>query len=159
MIRSYTTSLTGVCLSSQDLVPRTGELTLGPVLTHEDVVLAIPLAAGSLVVNLNAVAIGILEVDAQGDTVVGQFKLNALLFDMSVELFQVVQAVYPPSHVVEAYTARLDAGSVVADLHKRDFVGLFPVRRHEGGATGNEVISMQAQDVLVPFWESSALRT
>ena len=82
---------------------------------------------------------------------VGHFKLNALLFDMSVELFQVVQAVYPPGHVVEAYAAGLDAGSVVADLHKRDFVGLFPVRRHEGGATGNEVIGMQAQDVLVPF--------
>ena len=84
-------------------------MTLGPVLAHEDVVLAIPLAAGSLVVNLNAVAIGVPEVDAQGDTVVGHFKLNALLFDMSVELFQVVQAVYPPGHVVEAYAAGLDA--------------------------------------------------
>ena len=49
------------------------------------------------------------------------------------------------------YAAGLEAGSVVADLHKRDFVGFFPVRRHEGGATGNEVIGMQAQDVLVPF--------
>ena len=52
---------------------------------------------------------------------------------------------------ITAYAAGLDAGSVVADLHERYFVGLFPVRRHEGGATGNEVIGMQAQDVLVPF--------
>ncbi len=77
--------------------------------------------------------------------------MDAAILDVGVELFEVVEVFHAPGHVVEADLSLLGAGGVVAGFHEGDFVGLVFVGGHEGGAAGDEVVGVEAEDVLVPF--------
>ena len=82
---------------------------------------------------------------------VGDVELDDAILDVGVELLEVVEVFHAPGHVVEADLSLLGAGSVIAGFHEGDFVGLVFVGGHEGGAAGDEVVGLEAEDVLVRF--------
>ena len=60
-----------------------------------------PLSRGHLVGKLDAIAVWVADVDADGVAVVRYaLDLYVLLFDPEIELLQVVEAVHVPGHVV-----------------------------------------------------------
>ena len=92
---------------------------------HEELLLAVPLASGGLVVDLDTVAVWVFDVDAQGQAVVGDpFDFYAVLVQVVVEIFQVGQGVHAPGHMVEAHLAIVGALGVGADFHQRNLMGL-----------------------------------
>src|SRR5215471_12541390 len=54
----------------QELVPRPGEVAARSIRVHEKLFLSVPLTPGQFVVRLDAVAVRVVEIDAQGNTVV-----------------------------------------------------------------------------------------
>ena len=114
--------------------------------------LAVPVLARGLVVDLYAVAVGVLEVYAQRQAVVRDALDGHVLFlQIVVEIGQVFQAAHAPRHVVQAHLPGAGAVGVLAHFHQRNLVGLVQVGRHEGGAAFLEVIGVQSQDGFVPI--------
>ena len=111
-----------------------------------------PLAARQLVGNLNAVAVRVMEIDADGNAVVGNVVDGDVLFPHPpIELLQVRQAFHHPGHVVQPHLAMLKARSVRPHFNQGDFVGLLQIGGHKGGPAGLEVIGMQPQHIGVPL--------
>src|SRR5439155_11010935 len=83
----------------------------------------VPLAARQFVVDLEAVAVGVREVDADGNRVIGDANGDALVAQASIDLREVVEGLHPPGDVIQTDLALLRPGGVVADLEERDVVG------------------------------------
>src|SRR4051812_1531677 len=85
-------------------IPRAREAAAPGFLTSEYVVVDRPLGARHLVENFDAVAIGIAQVDAERDAVVGDviYRLS-LGLDPPIELLEIVETFEAPSHVVQAH--------------------------------------------------------
>ena len=127
------------------LVARPGK---GPVL--------IPLAPRQLVVDLEAIAVGIREIHADRDRVIGDPDPHRMVMQTLVHLLQVVEAGHPPCDVVQANLALLLPLRVLPDLEQRDVMGVVrtagekrrahPVRAREV----EDVLRVETQDVRVP---------
>src|SRR5438445_11029169 len=78
---------------AQGLVPGPREPSLRAAARER--ALLVPLAARQLVVDLEPVAVGIREVDADGDRVVGDANGHALVTQSSINLGKVVEARHP----------------------------------------------------------------
>src|SRR5262249_59541623 len=102
-------------------VPGPGEPSL--VAASRERAVLVPLAARQFVVDLEAVAVGVREVDADGDRVIGDANDNALVVESSIDLRQVVEGLHPPGDVVQTDLALLRTGGVVADLEGHGLVG------------------------------------
>src|SRR5579872_5178714 len=82
-------------------VPRTRETAAADLVAREDVVIDRPLAARQFVEHLDAIAVGVAQVDAERDAVIGDVvDLDALGLDAVIELLQIVETLEPPGHVV-----------------------------------------------------------
>src|SRR5262245_15901378 len=74
-----------------------------------------PLTAGHLVGDLDAVAVGVPDVDPDGMAVVRHMvDRYVLLFNAEVQLLQVVEALHIPCHVVEPHLPFLGSWSILA---------------------------------------------
>src|SRR5262252_8953313 len=92
-------------------------------LTREHFLVQWPLVPGQLVGHFNAIAVGITEINANGDAVVRHMvNSNVLLFEALIHLLQIVQAMHHPGHVIEAHLPLLLQGSVVTHLDQRHLV-------------------------------------
>src|SRR2546428_13830487 len=101
-------------------VPGTGE---SPLLTaSRERPLLVPLAARQLVVHLQAIAVGIREVDADGHRVIADSNGNALVVQASIDLREVVEGLHPPGDVIQTDLGLLRSGGVVTDFEERDVV-------------------------------------
>ena len=84
-----------------------------------------PFGARHFVEHLDAVAVGIAQIDAERDAVIGDVVDRLpLLLDAAIELLQVVERFEPPRHVVQPDLALLLQRRVVAELHQRHLVRL-----------------------------------
>src|SRR5439155_14344986 len=84
-------------------VPRAGEAAAADLVTREDVIVGRPFGARHLVEHLDAVAVGIAQVDAERDPVIrDMLDRLSLRLDALVELLQIIKAFEAPGHVVEA---------------------------------------------------------
>src|SRR5258708_37972068 len=73
-------------------IPRAREATAAGLLTREYVVVDRPLGARHLVEHFDAVAVGVAQVDAERDAVVGDVVyLLSLTLDLLLELLEVVE--------------------------------------------------------------------
>src|SRR5205807_5788108 len=78
-------------------VPRAGEAAATDLVAREDVVVGWPFGARHLVEYLDAVAVGVAQIDAERDAVIGDVVwLDALRLDPLVELLQIIEAFQPP---------------------------------------------------------------
>src|SRR5213592_2091627 len=99
--------------------------------------LLVPLAARQLVVDLEPIAVGIREVDADGNRVV-------------------VEARHPPGHVVQTHLGLLRPGGVVSNLEEGDVVRVAGVTRKEGRAQPlgagmiERILGVEAEDLRIP---------
>ena len=85
----------------QFFVPGTGESAFAVAQVCEQLFLARPFAPRQLIEHLDAIAIGVLDINAHGDAVVAYPDYgDVLLFDPQVELFSVLQGFHVPGHVV-----------------------------------------------------------
>ena len=84
---------------------------------------------------------------------------DILVFEALVDLFQIVEAVHHPGHMIQANLPLLWRRRIMAHLNERHFVRLLQIGRQECRTTGNEVIGMQTEDICIPLWERSAFRT
>src|SRR5437868_14057431 len=83
-------------------VPRTGEAAAAGLLAREDVIIDRPFGARHLIEHLDAIAVGVAQIDAERDAVSGDVvRLDALCLDAVIELLEVVEAFEPPGHVAE----------------------------------------------------------
>src|SRR4030095_371261 len=101
-------------------IPRAGEATGPRLLTGEYDVIDQPPGARHLVEHLDAVAVGVAQVDAERDAVVDDalYRLS-LSLEFLIELLEVVETFEAPGHVVQAHLALRLQGRIVAQLHQR----------------------------------------
>src|SRR6058998_1535338 len=138
-----------------DLVPGSGEPALRALLGERP--LALPLAARLLVVDLEAVAVGIREVDADGHGVVRHADGHVLGLQPLVHLGEVLETAHAPGHVVQTHALLLGPGRVLAHLEQGDVVGMVAVARQEsrpqlaGSGKRHGVLRVQPEDVRVPL--------
>src|SRR4029453_360830 len=137
------------------LVPRPRESALPALLRERP--LAVPLAAGLLVVHLEAVAVRIRKKDADGYGLVRDGDGDVLGLQPLIHLGEVFEAPHPPRDMVQAHLLLLRPGSVLAHLEERDVVGVIRVTRQEGGPQltrcrkGHGVLGVQPEDIRVPL--------
>src|SRR5215813_2582955 len=135
-------------------VPGPGEASLvaglgkGPLL--------VPLAPRELVVDLEAVAVGIGEIHADRDRMVGDPDGHPAVVQALVHLLEVIEVRHPPRDVIQADLPLLLPLRIVPDLEQRDVVGVARVagekRRPHPVRAGEveDVLRVQAQDVRIP---------
>src|SRR5262249_6607102 len=137
------------------LVPRPGEAALVALLRERP--LAVPLAARLLVVDLEAVAVGIGEVDADRDRVVGDADRDLFVLEPLVHLAEVAEVGHAPGDVVQPDLLLLGARGLVAHLEERDVVRVVRVAGEEGGPQSigprkhHGVLDVKAEDLRVPL--------
>src|SRR5262245_66292200 len=112
------------------LVPGSWEPSLRALLGERS--LAVPLAARLLEVDLEAVAVGIREVDADRNGVVRHADGNVPGLQPMVHLGEVLEASHAPGHVVQSHALLLGPRRVLAHFEQGDVVGMVPVARQEG---------------------------
>src|SRR5262249_48832492 len=83
----------------QPLVPRSGEAAFRAVSGKRT--LLPPFTAWQLVVDLEPVAVGVREVDAERDGMVGHADVHALVQKAVVHLLQVLERRHPPRDVIQ----------------------------------------------------------
>src|SRR5213596_975204 len=109
--------------------------------------LLVPLAARQLVVDLEPIAVGIREVDADGNRVVGDANGHTLVVQAPIDLREVVEARHPPGHVVQTHLGLLRPGDVVR---------VAGVTRKEGRAQPlgagmiERILGVEAEDLRIP---------
>src|SRR2546425_3728119 len=137
-----------------DLVPRTREPALGALFRKR--LLAVPLAAGQLVVDLEAVPVGIREVDADRDGVVRDADGNVLGLEPLIHFREILEAPHSPRDVVQAYLLLLRSRGVFAHFEEGDVVSVARVAREEGrsqlvrSGKGHGVLGVEPEDVRIP---------
>src|SRR5262245_53003982 len=137
------------------LVPRPGEPALRALLRERP--LAVPLAARLLVVDLEPVAVGIREVDADRHGVVRHADGYVLGLQSVVHLGEVLEASHAPGHVIQAHALLLRAGRVLTYLEQGDVMRVVAVARQEGRPKlagcrkRHGVLGMQPEDIRVPL--------
>src|SRR5471030_1950852 len=100
-------------------IPGAREAAAPGLLAREDVVVDRPLGARHLVEHFDAVAVGIAQVDAERDAMVGDVVYRlALSLDLPVERLEVVETLEAPGHVVQADLALLLQRRILAQLHQ-----------------------------------------
>src|SRR4029453_13544862 len=82
------------------LIPGAGEAALGALLRERP--RAVPLAAGLLVVDLEPVSVGIREIDADRDRVVGDADRDVLVLEPLVHLAEILEVRHAPGDVIQA---------------------------------------------------------
>src|SRR5919106_2222186 len=92
---------------AQHLVPRPREPSLLLVARVAERALAVPLAARQLVVHLETVAVGVREVDADRDRVIGDVHGDVAGLQPVIHLGQVLERLHAPGHVVQPDLALL----------------------------------------------------
>src|SRR6266540_415087 len=138
-----------------DLVPRTGEATLGALFRKR--LLTMPLTAGQLVVDLEPVPVGIREVDADRDGVVRDADGHVFGLQPLIHFREVFEAPHSPGHVVQAHLLLLRSQGVFAHLEEGDVMRMARVAREEGCAQlvrtrkGHGILRVEAEDVRIPL--------
>src|SRR5262249_45048974 len=137
------------------LVPRPGEAALGAFLRERP--LAVPLAARLLEVDLEAVTVGIREIDADRDRVVGDADRDLFLLEPLVHLAEVAEVGHAPGHVIEPDLLLLGSGRLVTDLEQRDVVRVIGIAGEEGRTQSigsrkhHGVLDVEAEHFRVPL--------
>lgn len=102
------------------LIPGPREEAFRPLGTRKNLVIAVPLVSRQLVGHLNTIAIGVTEIDPNGDPVIRDvIDLDVFVLEPLVDFFQVVEAMHHPGHVIETYLPLLRTGSVIPHLDER----------------------------------------
>jgi hypothetical protein len=136
-------------------VPGAGETAAADLVAGEDVIVDRPFGPRHLIKHLDAVAVGVAQIDAERNAVVGDvLDRLTLRLDAVVEFLQVVERFEPPSHVIKADLAFLLQRRVVAQLHQRHLVRLLFVGRHEGSPAGPVFIDVQPEQLFVPLFRA-----
>src|SRR5262249_15191018 len=137
------------------LVPRPGETALRAFLRERP--LAVPLAPRLLVVDLEAVAVGIGEVDADRNGVVGDTDRDLFVLEPLVHLAEVAEVGHAPGDVVQPDLLLLGARGLFAHLEERDVVRVARVAGEEGAPQSigsrkrHGVLDVKAEDLRVPL--------
>src|SRR5207249_4400506 len=106
----------------QRLVPRPGEAAFRALFRERP--LPVPLAPGLLVVHLEAVSVGIREIDAEGDRVVGDADRDVLVLEPLVHLGKVLEVRHAPGDVIQANLLFLRPRGLFTHLEERDVVSV-----------------------------------
>src|SRR2546427_10516428 len=115
--------------------------------------LLVPLAARQLVVDLEPIAVGIREVDADGNRVVGDANGHTLVVQAPIDLREVVEARHPPGHVVQTHLGLLRPGGVVSNLEEADVGRGARGTRKEGRA--HDIALFEVEIGRAHVWNSS----
>src|SRR3989442_3123399 len=138
-----------------DLVPRTGEATLGALFRKR--LLTMPLTAGQLVVGLEPVSVGIREIDTDRDGMVRDADGDLFGLQPLIHFREVFEAPHSPRHVVQAHLLLLRSQGVFTHLEEGDVMRMARVAREEGCAQlgrsrkGHGVLRVEAEDVRIPL--------
>ena len=101
------------------------------------------------------VAVGVAEVDAQGEIVVADADdLGVARLELAVDLLEVLEGGHLPCHVVEAETAAwlTRAGDVGASLHEGNLVAAGLVGGQEAGSVAPTEHDGEAENVAVELF-------
>src|SRR5204862_874763 len=119
------------------LVPGAGEAAAAYLVAREDVVIDRPFGARHFVEYLDAIAVGVAQINAERDAVISDVvDLDPLRLDAAIKIFQIVEALEAPGHVVEAHLKQIlghvtaTAGSQVTVCLER---WIRPDRKHGQG--------------------------
>ena len=94
-------------LICSEFVPRAWEIPHRSFFVREDVLLRVPISPVPFVINLNAVAVRVLEVQAHRNTMISRGDLDIPIQQLLVELLQIIQGFDPLCEVPQPHLSWL----------------------------------------------------